>query len=145
MSRDTFNISVDYLQNCPELHTHGRVKEPVPLEKQVLMFLWYVGTLDTINMIADRFGVSESTVIVSRNKVKKAINENLLHRFVKWPQALALQGEADKFAVRNGFPGIVGALDGTHIRIKAPALHPQSYVNRKIFIHYNFKLSAYLT
>lgn len=94
------------------------------------MFLWYVGTLDTINRIADRFGVSESTVIVSRNEVMKAINENLLHRFVKWPQALTLQGEADKFAVRNGFPGIV---DGIHIRIKAQALHPQSDVNRQCF------------
>ena len=47
------------------------------------MFLWYVGILDTINRIVDRFGVFESTVIVSRNKVMKAINENLLHSFVK--------------------------------------------------------------
>jgi len=34
---------------------------------------------------------------------------------------------------RNGFPGIVGAIDGTHISIKAPSSHPQSYVNRRGF------------
>lgn len=39
--------------------------------------------------------------------------------------------EADIFSKRNGFPGIVGAIDGTHIKIRAPSLHPQSYVNRK--------------
>ncbi|XP_033729167.1 uncharacterized protein LOC117318274 [Pecten maximus] len=35
------------------------------------------------------------------------------------------------FKRRNGFPNIIGAIVGTHIEIKAPTSHPQSYVNRK--------------
>jgi transposase len=49
----------------------------VPVEKQVLIALWYVGSLDTIGKIADRFGVSESTVIMCRERVTAAILNNL--------------------------------------------------------------------
>ncbi|VDI37724.1 Hypothetical predicted protein [Mytilus galloprovincialis] len=38
-----------------------------------------------------------------------------------------------KFREKRGFPGIVGCIDGTHIHIKPPTEHPQSYVNRKSF------------
>jgi transposase len=41
----------------------------VPVEKQVLITLWYVGSLDTIRKIEDRFGVSESTVRMCRERV----------------------------------------------------------------------------
>ena len=32
-----------------------------------------------------------------------------------------------------GFPRIIGIIDGTHIRIKAPVRQPDAYVNRKKF------------
>ena len=32
-----------------------------------------------------------------------------------------------------GFPGIIGVIDGTHIRIRAPTRQPDGYVNRKKF------------
>ena len=32
-----------------------------------------------------------------------------------------------------GFPGIIGVIDGTHIRIRAPTRHPDAYINRKKF------------
>ncbi|XP_067047663.1 putative nuclease HARBI1 [Acropora muricata] len=32
-----------------------------------------------------------------------------------------------------GFPGIIGVIDGTHIRIRAPTRQPDAYVNRKKF------------
>lgn len=36
----------------------------------------------------------------------------------------------DFFAIA-GFPNVIGAIDGTHIRIQAPATHEHLYVNRK--------------
>lgn len=33
----------------------------------------------------------------------------------------------------SGFPRIIGMIDGTHIRIKAPVRQPDAYVNRKKF------------
>lgn len=85
MSRSTFNILCDYLKDCPELQTQGKGKEPVSVEKQLLFTLWYVGSLSTINKIADRFGVAESTALVCRDKIFVAIYNNLLHRFLQWP------------------------------------------------------------
>lgn len=29
------------------------------------------------------------------------------------------------------FPKVIGAIDGTHIEIAAPKLHPDAYINRK--------------
>jgi hypothetical protein len=58
MSRATFERICTYLRDCPELpqiQTGG--SDVVPVEKQVLITLWYVGSLDTIRKIEDRFGV----------------------------------------------------------------------------------------
>ena len=36
--------------------------------------------------------------------------------------------------LENGaFPRIIGAIDGTHIRIRAPTKDPVAYINRKKF------------
>ena len=34
----------------------------------------------------------------------------------------------------GGFPDVVGLIDGTHIRIRAPVEEPNAYINRKNFI-----------
>ena len=38
-----------------------------------------------------------------------------------------------KFEQNNGLPRCLGIVDGTHIPIKAPRVHPEQYVNRKKF------------
>ena len=32
-----------------------------------------------------------------------------------------------------GLPRIIGVIDGTHIRIRAPTVNPNAYINRKKF------------
>lgn len=41
-----------------------------------------------------------------------------------------------------GFPRIIGVIDGTHIRIRAPTRQPDAYVNRKKFHSLNTQASA---
>ena len=94
--------------------------------------LWYVGGKDSISRIADRVGVSESNVVACRDKIMKAILK-IKNRVVRWPTPQELQNEEQEFARRNGYPGIVAAIDGTNIAIKAPKNNPHSYVNRKYF------------
>ena len=36
-----------------------------------------------------------------------------------------------------GFPRIIGVIDGTHIRIKAPLKQPNAYFNRKKYHSFN--------
>ena len=37
------------------------------------------------------------------------------------------------FFEKGGFPGVIGCIDGTHIRIQGPSAHESDFVNRKGF------------
>ncbi len=39
-----------------------------------------------------------------------------------------------------GFPGVVGAIDGTHVRIISPTVNEEAYVNRKGFHSINVQV-----
>lgn len=41
-----------------------------------------------------------------------------------------------------GFPRIIGLIDGTHIRIRAPTKNPDAYVNRKKYHSLNTQVSV---
>ena len=41
----------------------------------------------------------------------------------------------------SGIPNVIGVIDGTHIRIRAPMKHPEVYVNRKKFHSLNVQVS----
>jgi hypothetical protein len=134
MSKGTFHILSQYLKDLPEFsYDHPGGKEHVSVEKQLLMTLWYLGSCDTIDKIGDRFGISTSSVIRCRNRVLAAVNRHLKQRFIVWPNAQKIPEVVASFEQRNGFPGIIGALDGSHIEIKKPAAHGNSYINRKGF------------
>ncbi|XP_060069389.1 putative nuclease HARBI1 [Ylistrum balloti] len=131
MNLSTYKALINYLQDLPGLQPAGPGRrDAIPLNSQILLTLWYLGGVDTIAKIADRFGMSDSSVVLCRDRVLSAI-VNLRHKLIVWPSRQEMVEEADIFSKRNGFPGIVGAIDGTHIKIRAPSLHPQSYVNRK--------------
>lgn len=132
LSRPTFDTIKGFLQDCHELVVEGQGgREPISVEKQLYVTLWYLGGSDSIIRIADRFGIAESSVVVCRNRIIDTIFNNLKSKFINWPHAEVLEQTIDKFHQRNGFPGVIGALDGTHISIKAPTENPQSYINRK--------------
>lgn len=105
-----------------------------------MVTFWYLGSLETINKIADRFGIGEASVLDCRNSVILSILKYLKHRFIRWPNIQEMQTEAQTFAQRTGFPDIIGALDGTHIKISKPQMHAQRYFSRKHF--YSLQLQA---
>lgn len=54
-----------------------------------------------------------------------------LHTFIKWPSIEEARSTWELIKNRYGFPKVIGAIDGTHIRIVAPKMNPESYINRK--------------
>ena len=67
MSGDTFENLLSYLKGCEELSTKGYGgRTPITVRKQLMITLWYLGGLCPIIRIADRFGVSESSIILCR-------------------------------------------------------------------------------
>lgn len=51
-------------------------------------------------------------------------------QIIKWPERGLYRAIARAFA-EKGFPDTIGAIDGSHIKIKAPKEDEASYVNRK--------------
>ena len=64
-----------------------------------------------------------------------AINRTLLLKFISWPNVNQYNDIAREFnfLAGRGFPNIIGAVDGTHVRIDPPAENPNAYYNRKKF------------
>ena len=82
--------------------------------------------------VADRFNVGRATALRAVRRVAKALFQ-LAPTFIQWPSGERAREVIHGFEVASGFPGIIGAVDGTHIQIDAPQENPADYVNRKGF------------
>lgn len=97
------------------------------------IFLWYAGhQTASFRDVADRFNV---TISVLHKIIKRMIYflSNLSPEVIKWPNDVEKQEIEQYFRHKNTFPGIIGLIDGTHIKIDKPQDDPDSYINRKGF------------
>lgn len=116
MSKRTFQIIRQYFKDLPEFNSdHPGGEEPLSINKQLNVTLWYLGSCDSVDKIEDHFGISTSSVIRCRNRVT-AINRHLKQHFIVWPSVQKAPEAIASFRQRNGFPGIVGTLDGTLLK-----------------------------
>lgn len=80
--------------------------------------------------IADRFGITISALHKVITRVTNFIL-SLAPNIIKYPTDLEKEQPSNFFLQRKGFPNIIGAIDGSHIRIDKPVEDPDSYINRK--------------
>ncbi|KAK3920700.1 Putative nuclease, partial [Frankliniella fusca] len=102
----------------------------IPAEKQLLMTLWRLETPDSFRSIHNRFNVGKATAVRAVRWCTQAI-ASLAPQFIMWPSGDRVQQIVDGFSRVGAFPGTIGAIDGTHIKIPAPRENPDAYVNRK--------------
>ena len=76
--------------------------------------------------------MGKATAWRSMKKVVQAICA-LRTYFIKWPSAAGARETFIRIArKRYGFPGVIGAVDGTHTRcIAASKVDPKAFINRK--------------
>ncbi|KAJ8304911.1 hypothetical protein KUTeg_018494 [Tegillarca granosa] len=120
-------------------HSSGG-SEQIPLHNRILILIWYMASLDKYSSIADRFGVSESTASCAIRNLLQFIQENLVKKVIIWPTGDELQEIQDLYMELKGFPGVVGMIDGSHIRIHKPQIRGIDYYNRKEY--YSIVLQA---
>lgn len=58
----------------------------------------------------------------------------------RWPDATEGPAVQQQFFAMAGFPSVVGAVDGTHVRIQAPRRHEENYVNRHFYHSINVQV-----
>lgn len=133
MSRPTFELIArqvgTFLQEYQVVRSSGR--SPITVETHLMIFLWYVGSLEPLCRIADRFNVTQFSVLNIRKRMCKVFLKHLKLKYIVWPTGQERLHVVNAFQEKKDFPGIAGAIDSTHIQIKPPKEHPQTYVNRK--------------
>ncbi|XP_036327413.1 putative nuclease HARBI1 [Rhagoletis pomonella] len=101
-------------------------------EQMLLITLRVYGTSGMLQTIGDLFGASKSTV----SKVITLVSHHiacLRERFIIFPKDDSQKYEAYKgFYIIAKFPTVIGALDGTHVKIISPGgNNSELYRNRK--------------
>lgn len=79
-----------------------------------------------------KFGVSLQSAWEAVKRVVKVLC-NLRSYFIKWPSQQECNETSERVRAMWHFPGVIGSVDGTHIRISAPNDQPDAYINRKGF------------
>ncbi|XP_024891921.1 putative nuclease HARBI1 [Temnothorax curvispinosus] len=89
-----------------------------------------MATPNSFRCVSDRFDVDKATAWRIVQRVVNALYENV-SQFIRWPTMEEAEQTMEKIKQNYGFPGVIGAIDGTHIKIIAPKDHGESYINRK--------------
>ena len=100
------------------------------MHQQVLVALRFYATGSFFQVVGDTVGVDKSTVSRTVERVSTALAAKA-GRFIKWPSADKKKEIKTGFFEKGGFPGVIGCIDGTHVRVAAPSEDEPSYVNRK--------------
>lgn len=80
--------------------------------------------------VCTKFDVGRATAWRCVLRVTKALYM-LRNTFIVWPTRQQAEETFTKIEQRYGFPGVIGAVDGTFIKISAPARNPEAYICRK--------------
>ncbi|CAH2090619.1 unnamed protein product [Euphydryas editha] len=132
MRRDTFEFLINLLGPDLQKQSAQYGRHPISVEKQLLLSIWTFATPDSYRSVCDRFDVGKATAWRTIWKVVKSIY-NYLPVYIKWPTPEEARITSNYVYQRYGFPNVLGAVDGTHIKIAQPKEYHASYINRKGF------------
>ena len=130
VTKRTFLFVVDLVEDDVKRKSTV-MREPVSVEKPVAIVYYFLATTAEYRTIANLFGVSRSFVCKCVKDVCAAVVNRLQSTFVFFPKEHELENIINTYKRKWGFPACVGALDGTHIPIIAPAQNHADYVSRK--------------
>lgn len=94
--------------------------------------MWYLANSETFRQRADRFDLFLSSSHKVLCKTLKFITTSQ-QRYLKWPNEQENKKICQQFKSKYNINGIIGAIDGCHIRIRRPVKHEEDYVNREGF------------
>ena len=135
-------ICIDYslqIESKIEYKT-GRNQCLTPLQQLLSALRFYAtGTFQLV--VGDLSGVSKSTVCKTVHRVTEAI-ASLRPKYIVFPETDSQRRDVMQgFYSRNKLPGVIGAVDGTHIPIQSPGGNDaEIYRNRKGYFSINTQL-----
>lgn len=135
------HILLDLCRNLgPKLERETKCTNAIPVHIQVLSTLGVLATGTFQREIGDRSGISQ----LSMSRIMPAVLDAIISlnpNYIQFPYQNEQQAEVKRgFYAIAGFPNIIGAIDCTHVAIKAPSINEFSYVNRKGFHSVNVQI-----
>ncbi|KAK5644582.1 hypothetical protein RI129_005882 [Pyrocoelia pectoralis] len=123
-----------------EIKKNNNIGRPlIDIHRQLLAVLWLLATPDSFRSVGERFNMGKSSLSVSFVRIIKALN-NIAAKVIVWPTRERMEEAKQKFSRIAGIDGVIGAVDGTFIPIKAPKNDPEVYICRKC--HYAITLQG---
>ena len=120
----------EILQN--DLQRETKRNQALSPTLQILVALRFFASGSFLQVIGDTVGLPKSSVSRAVSDVSLALAKKQ-GEFISWPSPVEIQEVKRGFYDNGGFPGVIGCLDGTHVRIQAPTANENDYVNRKGF------------
>lgn len=113
-----------------DLEHRTKRSRAVPAELQVVVALHFLATASFLITSGDTIHVHVSMASRIVHRFVSAVLKHM-RQFITFPLGQQAADIQRAFFEVAGFPGIVGAVDGTHIRIQAPRINEENYINRK--------------
>ncbi len=98
----------------------GRGQPQVHLQDQILMLLHFVAHKGKYGLLSDKFGITRSCYFNCVDEMTEIVSGDLLRKHIYWPCSDRQKEMSDYYLQKFGFPGVIGAVDGTHITISKP-------------------------
>ncbi|KAI8498058.1 hypothetical protein Bbelb_240020 [Branchiostoma belcheri] len=127
---------VTFLQICNDLEPYLSrrdtwMRDAIPVRKRVAVAIYWLASGDLLRSVADLFGISPASVCSIIHDFCRNMVENILVRYISWPRGEPLREIIHGYEQTWGFPQCGGAVDGSHIEVKAPSEGHTDYFNRK--------------
>lgn len=120
-----------------------RRNHPLTPRQQIMIALRFYASGCFLQLIGDTFGVDVATVSRVVTDVTDALFD-LKNEYVRFPTTPDERQQVRKGMYRlRSFPNVIGAIDGTHVRIISPPKPEEAdYVNRKRYHSINVQASC---
>ena len=132
---------INLIENLdPLLKRNTQRSHALQTSTQVLVALRFYASGTFQNVIADTAGLTQASVSRIISNITEILAEKSKNEIKMPTTGSEINRTIQNFGQINGFPRVIGALDGTHIAIKAPADDEPIYVNRKNFHSLNMQV-----
>ena len=146
MTKESFKLLVDMIkERYPEPAKDVRGRKRIRIEDRVMITLRYFATNSFQLCVADTIGFSQSTVSVIIKEMSFKI-ASFYKDFITWPEYKEISKGficmmSNRYYNRLPFPGVIGCIDGTLVKILAKGVHErEGFRDRKGSISLNIQV-----
>lgn len=129
MNKNTFEL-IPHILGPRLARQKSKFRDHLPPQKVLALGLYRLAHGNSYSSIAPVFNVGKLTVIEAVQDVVNGLYE-LRNIYIKFPDTLAeMNSSKATFSDLTNLPNVVGAIDSSHVRIKAPIDSAPDYFSR---------------